>query len=158
MILYRLLKVVYFCLIFITIIIAFSVLWSYKPERILDYVQINCFGGKSYNSDSQGIYLYSEYVSDSDDGKIRYLCADEVVKLRNIRTGEVKEVLKDTISPLDYNNKLKKNYSLSFKYKIRGDWFTSIVYFVLVLIIGFVILEIIKRTLRYIFVGKSFFT
>ncbi len=117
------------------------------------------------------MYLYSEYISNLDDGKIKILCADGIGKLRNNITGETIEVSREKIEQakklygftdediqrvLNDPSKITKNYSLTFKFKTVGDWVTAFSYAFLVFVIGLATLELIKRTLRYIFMDISF--
>lgn len=168
----RLLRVVYYSLVLFVTLVSLWTLWDLKPEQVMDYAEIHCLNGKIYNSDEQEIYLYSEYVSSLDNAKIKYLCADKI-KLRNKNTGEIIEISKDKLQQakqiyglteediqriLTDPDKIPKNNSLIFKYKTEGDWIVGITYASLVLVAGLAVLEIIKRTLRYIFVGKGFFS
>lgn len=147
-VLYRLIKVAY-VLIFI-LISAFFVLtgWFAKPKAIVDddNSYINCTLGKSYVLGNVNLHVYS--VTDTQiepyyEKEARILCAYGVLNdyssnYRNIQAPSY------------------QNYTLRLQKKTIGSWESAILWWVLGVGGSYIVLNIIRETLNYIFFGKSF--
>lgn len=144
---FRLIKVAYILgLLAIWFIIIF-VGWTEKPTPYLDSEKslISCANGKSYTLDKAKIYLFykTENLDQNDEIEARKLCAYGVIndyssEYRNLQIPQ------------------SKNYSLKQFESIRGSWTTLLLIWVLGISISYIVLSLIRETLNYIFLGKSF--
>jgi len=145
----RLGSVIYFLVIFCGLVIAGFAFYYRMPKTLTNYRElVHCTNGKNFYVDSKPIY--------PNDGYSQYN-APENVREREI-TSECQFGTAYYIGwsvNLDMNNHTEQSVP---QYQKVGDWSNAIWHFVRDFAIFFLIAEILKRILRYIFFGKSVFS
>lgn len=159
---YRFLKVVHIVFVIFLVLIAFAWAWSTKPKQIIDYANINCSNGHIFTSKEANIYLYNEEIDSYDDERIKNFCASDEngrIRVKNKISGKTGTMSLENPSSYLYE-KLDAipTYNADFVYKTEGSWQAAITVFLKITIVGILFIEIIRRTLLYIVVGKSFFS
>lgn len=142
--LYRIVKVNYVLAFIFFGFIVFIVGWNSKPEEYIDEDKshLTCTNGKKYALNSSKIYLFSSdsELSEYDDERARKVCAYAIVD--------------------DYLNKYKtpesQNYQVTLVNSIRGSWGSAVMWWTLGLGGVYIVLNLIKETLLYVFLGKKF--
>lgn len=160
---YRFLKVVYFLFLILVITSASLAVLISKPYSTVDYARITCSDGRVFNTDTMDLYLYSEYISTYNDEKIKMWCdsdSDGRIRVREKITGQTGTIPVESFNSIRYERigrqSVTPNYTPEFIYKIEGSWQTAFWWFVGIVFIGFILTEVIKRTLLYIIAGKRF--
>lgn len=146
--LYRLIKVLYIIVLLLAVIFALVLGWEGKPQSIVDDEKsyIACYNGNTYKLDANGIYVYSmdaTQLNIYDDVAARKLC---------------QYGLKNDYST--YYNNLKTSANINYQLKLvegtSGSWTAAFETWVIGILGSFVVLNLLRETLNYIFFGKSF--
>lgn len=144
---YRIIKVAYYLFLLILVGLSFAQGWDSRPRQLVQDSKssISCTNGKIYKFEGSGVFLYEkgDEPSYSDDLDLRKLCAYGVTN--------------------DYSatyNKLQtpelKNYTLNLSYKDDGSWLSVAGWSIIGSLISYAVLNIIRETLNYMFLGKKF--
>lgn len=140
---YRAIKVLYILSFALVILISGVIGWDSKPQKYIDsslsYIQ--CSNGNKYTFDAVGIYAYSKkQFTEYNDRDARFACA--------------------YAKKYDYSNNLpipnQKNYTTSFIESVRGSWGAAIAWWFFGVLGGYILLNVAKETLLYLFLGKKF--
>lgn len=152
---------VIYCVSFLVIfLIALVAGYMYRPVRVIDTALVTCSGAGTFKTEDAGVYFFSdsEYVGSYDDESLRVFCSDLAGSdkwLRPTGFGGSRWVLKTEMTQPE-KDMIQKNYTLHFTHKIEGSWINALIALGLTFGVGIFILELIKRTLLYIFTGKNF--
>ena len=122
--------------------------WYSKPTPEVDdkNTYLTCENGKSYNLNANKIYVYSvktTSLSSYQDVEARKLCAYEVLNDYSVEY-------------LNLKIPLQKNYTLHIAERVRGGWFDAALWVVLGIGGSYIVLNLIRETLNYVFLGKKF--
>ena len=155
---FRLINVAYIALLIAVIAISIGISLESKPQVIPNQYKsyLNCSDGKNFSFMQANINTWDmineNTLDDYGDEKARILCA----KYKR------QDALDAGLSNYQIDNYIKsnlidqKNYSLNTVYKVEGSWITVILYSLVGISMGYVVLNIIRETLLYIFFGKKF--
>lgn len=155
---FRLINVSYIVLLIAVGAISIGISLESKPRVIPNQYKsyINCDDGKNFSFKQAYISTWDmineNTLDDYGDEKARILCA-KYDRQKALDAGysnyEIDSFIKSNL--ID-----QKNYSLNTDYKVEGSWATMILYSLIGISMGYVVLNIIRETLLYIFFGKKF--
>lgn len=181
----RLLNVIYVITLILLLSISILVVYVNKPTRQQDLQKstINCFNGKKYSLQTLEITIYSSedgktYTGwgDEEEMKARSTCFEKYIDYNEvIKVGADDQGLMDFIKVNPYiglintpseikefqikllsDNKNQRNFKQDFYSKTNGHWGISLGWGILTFIIGYIVINLIKETLLYLFLGKKF--
>src|SRR3989344_3044610 len=133
---YRLIKVVYFIIYSMAILLVVLIASGYKPYTYIDNDKslIICNNNKIYSAGKNNIYINLDgTLFDYSDFQTKKLCSQDP------------DFIPD-----------KKNYTLRLEHTTRGSWTSVIEVFLIETGVVIIIFELIKRIFLYITIGKSF--
>ena len=137
---YRFIKVIYILCVFFVILIEISIVISeYQPKFDNNNSYITCHDGRKINLKENNIYLYRDYISFTDENRIKNICKTDKQK-------SLDEIWANT----KVNN--SKNYELVAIYK-PADKVEAIGVLFIFIVITLLFFEIIKRIFYYIAFG-----
>lgn len=157
--LFRLIKVTYYVALIIGIFFIGIFGWETKPTKYQDISKsyIVCPNGNKYLIND--FKIYSSYISPENDLSIKTVCHGNIAKIRNTKTGEEKEVTLSELSQygVSIESKVKDTkYEIVYVNSTRGSWRSVILWWIVGSYILYIVLNIIKETLLYMFFGKKF--
>jgi predicted nucleic acid-binding Zn ribbon protein len=136
---YRAFKIVYILAVIIVLVIISIIAWSAKPERTIDGYKstITCDNGASYAPSKNGIYIYGDTLTLSEESNIKVLCAYNST---------------DYYSHNGYL--IGKNYTFNTVYEDTnsGSWF---LYSVLAYLIALLVFKLIRISFFYIAIAEK---
>jgi len=158
--LFRLIKVLYILALFLGIAFFGIIGWQQIPTKYVDISKsyVSCPNGKQYLMSAFSIYS-QYYINPKDDLAIKRACVDNVVQIRNKTTGETKEINVSDLSlyGIDESTKLADiKYNTVYVESISGSWTSAILWWGLGYLGIYIVLNIIRETLNYIFFGRVF--
>jgi len=130
--LFRLTKVCYIIALILAILLVILAGWDERPQLMVDSDKSNiiCSDGRKYKFTDSGIYLSSKdsKLSSYQEDKASTLCS----------------------------NSGWSTYYLDIVENTYGSWFRSVLWWSLGIIGSYIFLNLIRETLNYLFLGKSF--
>lgn len=154
--------VLYWLLFVIVLLVAAFWGYLYRPVRVVDKATVVCVDGSNFDAKSAGVYFVgdSEYITTYDDEKLRVFCypprGKEATRYYSKSLNKFITASKADLTQAQIDA-IEKNYSLNFQYKVQNSVVEAATAFSIVLIVGVLMLEVIKRTLLYIIIGRKFF-
>lgn len=149
---YRLIKVAYIFTLLLGIVLIGVFGWESKPESYVDssksYITCNNNNyndfqtrGKTYTLDAIEAYsIYAGYLSNTDVIKAKVVCAYDV-KWNYSYTNDIPNY---------------QNYQLTIINSVRGDWRYVFIWWIVGFCVVYIVLNLIRETLIYIFFGRPF--
>lgn len=160
---YRFLKVIYIFSCLMWLLTTALIFGSLTPHSVVDYADISCLNGKNFTTKEVGLDLLYDSISSSDYEKIVAICSagDDGrvrVEIKNSNDKKTGTITAKNFNSTYYNIlEQKVGFTHSYVYRLEGSWLVCIGGFIVVFTIGLIILLLVRRTLRYILTGKSFF-
>ena len=163
---YRIAKVLYGIGWFFVIFIALSTIYALQPNTYTDTDKsyITCLDGTRYNLDGIEYNSIQESLTPEGDKKAKAACIKlqaypEEIKAANDQARQA-GYSENQIAQLSYEYTMKANpsnvYKLILIESTNGSWGNAFIWAIGVGMVGYVALELIKKTVMYILTGKKF--
>lgn len=162
---FRLVKVAYILALFCGIVFVGLIGWSEKPYNAVDNAKstITCNGGKSYSFNSVGIYpIGGATTLDSFDNEEAGKFCMEHYTYSYTQNSNPNKQLTATFSQLPSLGLSASQYPVaswftySMSHYVQGSWTNVILWLVIGFLVVYIVLNIIRETLNYIFFGRHF--
>lgn len=141
---YRFVKVVYILSFLAVSLIIIAIGWTTKPTKYVDNQKsyLACENGKSYTLETAKVYVWSgdTELSGYNEADARKVCAYAIAD--------------DYLDK--YETPTNRNYTLNLTYATRGSWISTILIWGIGISASYVVLNLARETLLYIFLGKKF--
>ncbi len=164
---YRVVKVLYGIGWLFVILFALLTIYVLQPNTYtdMDKSYITCLDGTKYNLNGVDYNSIQKRLTSEGDRKAKTACIGrqaypEETKMRIERAGQL-GWSEDEIAKFANQDMMEANpssvYQVSFVQSTNGSWRNAFTWAIAVAVVGYVALELIKKTVMYILTGKKFY-
>lgn len=163
--LYRLVKVAYYLLLVVAVLVSLFGAWESIPASVTDNDKstVTCADGNTYSFRTIGVYTSfteGKKLDGYGDSKAGKFCMEnKIITIKNSKTGNQIEVRNSDLSKYGVEESVvNDSYQHSVKYveTVQGSWFDPVMWVFLGVGGSYAVLNLLREALNYLFIGKSF--